>query len=566
MTVVSISRFLADPNYLGHDFGAESWAAWKVLLKGAFGELMTDEELAQFRTLADRAPPPNRVRRLWLAIGRRGGKDRVAAAIAAYLAAFGNFAEHLARGETAVIACLAVDRDQSRIVFNYIKAFFTDIPLLKTLLVSAKDDVVTLNNGIQIVVATNTFRGIRGRTIAAAIFDELAFWRDENYSNPDKEVYDAILPSMLTLRAAGAMLVAISTTHRASGLLYDKVTEFLGKDDPENLAVLAPSTTFNPLLLDPDAQAEINRALAEDYERAAAEYLSVWRSDLTDLFDRATILAATDKDVTMRFPRTGVAYTIAVDASGGRSDSFAAAIGHVENDFYIVDRLYEKRAPFDPDDALREVSDLCREFGSYTAYGDNWSAELLVAGFRRFGVTYKNITVRDRGEEHKLNRSQIYLASLPAFTAGRVRLPYSERLIHQLISLERRPSSSGHDSVDHPQRGGHHDDLANVVAACVVMLATKQPFVVTKDTVAASANPFGPRPSRRVRTLADLPPGATPREKMEYMHGWEATFGSPTDPPPNTRLGVSQALLQRSAQRGPWTNRHDFHSSFYPSK
>jgi hypothetical protein len=554
VTAVSISRFLADPNYLGHDFGAESWANWKVLLKGAFGELMTEEEHAQFRELADRDPPTRRVRRLWLAIGRRGGKDRIAAAVAAYLAAFGNFAEHLARGETATIACLAVDRDQARIVFNYIRSFFTDIPLLRTLLVSARDDTVVLNNGIQIVVATNTFRGIRGKTIAAAIFDELAFWRDENYSNPDKEVYDALLPSMLTLQAAGTMLIAISTTHRASGLLYDKVTEFLGKDDPDNLAVLAPSTTFNPLLLSDDAQAEINRALAEDYERAAAEYLSIWRSDLTDLFDRATILAATDKDVAMRFPRGGIAYIICVDASGGRSDSFAAAVGHVENDFYILDRLYEKRAPFDPDDALREVSDLCREFGTYTVYGDNWAADLLVAAFRKFGVTYKNITVKDRGEEHKLSRSQIYLASLSAFSAGRVRLPHSERLIHQLISLERRPSSSGHDSVDHPQRGGHHDDLANVVCGCVVMLATKPQFVVTADNV-AEASGLAPPHRRRPRTLADLPAGATPQQKMEYMNGYEATFGPRTPAPAATahhRLAVSQALLQRSARPTNW--------------
>jgi hypothetical protein len=566
VTAVSISRFLADPNYLGGDFGAESWSPWKVLLKGAFGELMTDEERERFRELADRDPPGRRVRRLWLAIGRRGGKDRIAAAIAAYLAAFGDFAKHLARGETAVIACLAVDRDQARIVFNYIKSLFTDIPLLRTLLVSAKDDVVSLNNGIQIVVATNTFRGIRGKTIAAAIFDELSFWRDENYSNPDKAVYDAITPSMITLRDAGAMLVAISTTHRASGLLFDKVTEFLGKDDPENLAVLAPSTTFNPTLLAPDAQAEIDRALAEDYERTAAEWLSVWRSDLTDLFDRATILAATDKDVAMRFPRSGVQYTISVDASGGRSDSFAAAVGHVENDFYIVDRLYEKRAPFDPDDALREVADLCREFGTWTVFGDNWSAELLVAGFRRFGVTYKNITVRDKGEEHKLNRSQLYLASLPAFTAGRVRLPHNERLVHQLISIERRPSSSGHDSVDHPRGSGHHDDLANVTAACIVMLATKQRLVVTAEAVAASSNPTAPRPGRARRSLADLPPGTSPQEKMRYMYSSEAVFGSPADPPPTVRMGVSQALLRRSSERGPWTDRGCLHSSFYPHR
>jgi hypothetical protein len=49
-------------------------------------------------------------------------------------------------------------------------------------------------------------------------------------------------------------------------------------------------------------------------------------------------------------------------------------------------------------------------------------------------------------------------------------LPDNDRLIHQLISLERRAArSSGHDTVDHP--AGGHDDLANAACGCLVALA-----------------------------------------------------------------------------------------------
>jgi len=76
---ISLSRFLADPNLLGPDFAAPSWDAWKVTLKAAFGERLTPDETTRFRELAGRDPPTKRVRELWLAIGRRGGKDSIAA-------------------------------------------------------------------------------------------------------------------------------------------------------------------------------------------------------------------------------------------------------------------------------------------------------------------------------------------------------------------------------------------------------------------------------------------------------------------------------------------------------
>ena len=92
--------------------------------------------------------------------------------------------------------CLATNREQAAIVFGYIKASFEQVPLLAPLVRRVDADTVELTNGVEITVATNSFRSIRGRTVALAILDELAFWRDESgaYTNPDIEVYRAILP------------------------------------------------------------------------------------------------------------------------------------------------------------------------------------------------------------------------------------------------------------------------------------------------------------------------------------------------------------------------------------
>jgi phage terminase large subunit-like protein len=68
-----------------------------------------------------RQPPQERVRELWAIVGRRGGKSRIAAAIAVYLACF--VKHHLAHGETGYVLVLALSRDQASVTLNYALAF-----------------------------------------------------------------------------------------------------------------------------------------------------------------------------------------------------------------------------------------------------------------------------------------------------------------------------------------------------------------------------------------------------------------------------------------------------------
>ena len=57
------------------------------------------------------------------------------------------------------------------------------------------------------------------------------------------------------------------------------------------------------------------------------------------------------------------------------------------------------------------------------------------------------------------------LDMLPALNSGRVELPPDDRLVNQLIGLERRTARGGRDSIDHAPGG--HDDRANVIAGLV---------------------------------------------------------------------------------------------------
>src|SRR5215469_7780207 len=98
----AIDRALSDPRLLGAALGnTGSWKTWRIVLKGAFGIELAEEEAKTFSAVAgNRKPPANRVRELWAIVGRRGGKSRMAAAIACYLALIPRY--NLAKGERGI--------------------------------------------------------------------------------------------------------------------------------------------------------------------------------------------------------------------------------------------------------------------------------------------------------------------------------------------------------------------------------------------------------------------------------------------------------------------------------
>ena len=107
------------------------WFAWRCILKAAFALKMDDREIEFFRSIADRDPPKQRVRELWVIGGRRGGKDSIASLIIAHAAALFDGADKLRPGERALCMCLACDREQAKIVLDYSRSYFSDIELLR---------------------------------------------------------------------------------------------------------------------------------------------------------------------------------------------------------------------------------------------------------------------------------------------------------------------------------------------------------------------------------------------------------------------------------------------------
>ncbi len=458
---ISISDALSSKRLFQPFFAGPSWNTWRAVLKAAFAEKLNANELETFRTVAARDPPAHRVRELVCAIGRGGGKDSTASFVAAYIAmSFDPKAARLRPGEFAYVMCLAVDRDQAAIVFRYIAAFFEAVPTLKAMTKNIGSDSIELRNKVIIQVVTNSYRSIRGRSVLAAIFDEVAFWRDERAANPDTEVHSAIAPGLA--RVGGSMLILISSTHRRSGLLYERWKQFHGRDDDDVLVVRGTTRQFNPGF----DQNIVDKSLALDPQRYAAEYNSEWRDDLANFLSRDILDATVEPGVLVRPPLDGMTYHGFADpASGSGGDAFTLSIAHREqhngSERIVIDLIFEKRPKFNPSEVIEEIAALLRTYRLKSVTGDKYAAGFVIEAFRNCKIDYRH---------SRLDRSECYLGFLPIVTAGQLQMLDHPRAIAQFAGLVRRTFPSGKDRVDHELNG--HDDIANSIAGAAVLAST----------------------------------------------------------------------------------------------
>jgi hypothetical protein len=312
MTPLAIDKVLSDQRLLGAELAPiETWSPWQAVLKAAFALPLTDDERTIFTSVAGgRVPPLKRVRELWCIIGRRGGKSRIAAALACY---FSVFAKHkLAGGERGMVLVLAATVEQAKVVFAYTLAFLNSSPVLQKEIASATQSEIRLKNGITIGIHPNSFRSVRGRTLCACIFDEVSFWRDDTTATPDTETYTAVLPSLIT---TGGMLVGISSPYRRVGLMHAKHKKYFGVASDDTLVVQGPTLVFNRTL-DPEAIAAQREA---DPTASRSEWDAEFRADLAGFLDDELIDAAIDHDRPLELPpRPGIFYQAFCDASGVR--------------------------------------------------------------------------------------------------------------------------------------------------------------------------------------------------------------------------------------------------------
>lgn len=473
--MMTILDTMTDPALFGRWFKGESWKAWRAFLAALFGLPMTDEAAGIYsqhtgRTMA----PTTAAREGWVCAGRRGGKSRVAALVAVYLAAFRDYRDKLAPGEVGTLAVIAADRRQARVVMRYIRAFL-EVPMLRQMVASETKESIELNNRVVIEVHTASFRTTRGYTLVGVIADEIAFWNtDDNAADPDREILNGLRPGLST---TGGLLLAISSPYARKGELWRAYREHFGKDGDPVLVWQADTRSMNPAV----DQQVIADAYQQDEASAAAEYGAQFRRDIESFVSREAVDGCVIPDRRELPPMSGITYHAFVDPSGGSADSMTLAIAHRERrnvarvergayvderggkDTIVLDAIRERKPPFSPEEVTFEFAELVKRYGCPGVTGDRYGGEWCREPFRRRGIEYHLA---------EKVRSDLYRDLLPLLNSGQVELLDHAKLTGQLCSLERRTARSGKDSIDHAPGG--HDDIINAAAGAIQLCSVSE--------------------------------------------------------------------------------------------
>lgn len=431
----------------------KTWIAWFAFLAALFGLPLTPKQLAIYRQCTGREDAPTEAAKEgWLVIGRRGGKSFIMALVAVFLACFKEYRQYLAPGERATVLVIARDRRQARIILRYVRALLTQVPMLSRMVQREWTEGFDLSNSVTIEVGTASFRSVRGYTIAASLVDELAFFPTDDSAEPDYEILSAIKPGMATIPSA--ILLCASSPYARRGALWDAHKRYFGKDGPV-LVWQSDTRTMNPTV----PQSFIDEQIERDPISAASEFGASFRSDIEAFLPREDIEACVSPGVYERPWMLRTRFQAFCDPSGGVGDSFGLAIGHREGDRAVVDCIREFKAPFSPEAIVQECAALLKGYRVSRVSGDKYAGEWPREAFRKCSITY---------DPCKLAKSDLYRDCVPIIKSKRADLLDSDRLVNQLVGLERRTARSGKDSIDHSP--GSKDDLANSVAGLIATM------------------------------------------------------------------------------------------------
>lgn len=461
MKILSTYReaFLEDDDLLTHVMVGETWRPHHVLAMAALGECLTEDEIPIFKKFTGgRDYKPGQGVKEWHTVGgRRTGKTVSKAAFATYLGTCIDYRDVLTKGETGVLLCLAQTQSVANQILDYVEENLLGSTILKQKFVRRTAEGIELTNNVRIEVRPASFRKLRGPTFIGICADELGFWYSEDYyANTDVEVLNAARQDMLTTRG---MLVTISSPYAKRGVLWNAYKKHYGPDGSP-LVLVAKGTTrdFNPLI----DQADIDLELERDPERNRAELLAEFRSDI-DSFIGIEAVEACVGDYYEIPPSHRWGYFLFIDSSGNREDSFCCSIAHKDGDKIIVDVVREWRPPFSIDGVIGEICTLAKSYRITKATGDRYAGDVIADMFRKRSLSY---------DPTDYNKSDLYHGLLPLLNTRGIVLPRNERLIAQIVGLERRVGSSGRDSISHAPGG--HDDIVNAVAGVAKLVHQKR--------------------------------------------------------------------------------------------
>src|SRR5262245_18268281 len=157
---MTLLEAMADKNLFAPRFkDPTTWAPWRAFVAALFALPMTAEQQLIFKECTGRKTPPTQpATEAWLICGRRAGKSFILALTAVFLAAFFDYRRSLSPGERGTVLIIATNSRQARVIFRYVSALLTHIPMLAQMIERETTDSFDLNNATTIEVHIASFK------------------------------------------------------------------------------------------------------------------------------------------------------------------------------------------------------------------------------------------------------------------------------------------------------------------------------------------------------------------------------------------------------------------------
>lgn len=478
-----MSRHVSFCRFVASTLGVELTPAQRVLAAVAFDRVEPQDLPPDDREIArelfgdvDVFPPEAR-NVLALVKGARIGGSYIFVAFYSLWRALTADLTGLAAGERASAVIIAPDQRLGRQALRYCSGAIAKVPAIARLVQRSTADAVELRRpdghavAIETLPATRGGVAGRGRTLVSAALDETAFFRSEEFTVNDQEVFRAVEPRIID----GGMCVLSSTPWGEIGLLFNEFQHNF--DNPTSaIACRAPTLLMRPSLR---MRAIVARERFRDEENARREFDAQFlASGAGQFFERDTIKASAIQGAEpLDSPEYGWTAYAGADLGLSRDRSALCIVHrtgsppqHRHRIAELVELRPERSNPLDLRQVVATFATRALQHGCHEIVCDNYL--LAVAN--------------QMATEHDSLSSCRFVACAPpgenfgkardAFRGGRVAMPVGPaafaRLREQLALVTSTPTSAGGLSIKLPRTKQHgHCDLAS---ALVVALAKSE--------------------------------------------------------------------------------------------
>jgi hypothetical protein len=397
-------------------------------------------------------------------LGRRSGKTFCAAASAVYActALAPIYKSFIRKNEQYHVLFVANNEEQAKIALDQVKIFLNSSIILKKLVKSSNATSVNLTNGAIFKAVPNTAKGVRGYSVALAIFDEAAHYRTGYGEQTGEQLYQAIAPSIAQFGNYGRLLM-ISTPWTKQGIFYDNYQKGLSGEYPEIHTANYPTWEVNPTI----TQEFLASAKKRDPIMFEVEYGANFSVDFAAFLDIDKIREAVVLNSCLPPNRIYKnKYLLALDPALS-GDAFTAAIAHLEGSKLVIDQLHEFIPTFNQGN--KRVVDISQVEDWIMRQHDNYGFSSVVLDQFQSASTIQRLSHKlgSRIKEFTWTHNSKILAYgqlKELFNLNQIAMFPHDKAISQLSNLQVHYTKSGSWTVSGGS-GVQVDDYCSVLAA-----------------------------------------------------------------------------------------------------